>query len=239
MTSKVILAQLTQGLFPHSWALLLPLALPAALVNAPLLGLPTLLPAALEAWYLHLVVVVSLSSYALSAHAVLGAFCGYLGIRALRIPWPNAACDGYAPVVVVGGAHGRAHQSPAIGAPAASAPERERDREREGQHDERGTYPPLPTAAAAAGARIPPASSSSPSSPLRPARAAAAAAAAGAAQRWLDPSRALRVLRQAGGPASGEGEGGRKRSNTSERERGVGMVGVGVGDGARRVARVG
>jgi len=39
MTSKVILAQLTKGLFPHSWALLVPLAVPAALVNLPYLGL--------------------------------------------------------------------------------------------------------------------------------------------------------------------------------------------------------
>jgi len=44
MTSKVILAQLTKGLFPHSWALTLPLALPAVLVNLPLVGLYVLFP---------------------------------------------------------------------------------------------------------------------------------------------------------------------------------------------------
>ncbi|BGP50577.1 hypothetical protein JCM10450v2_006496 [Rhodotorula kratochvilovae] len=209
MTSKVILAQLTKGLFPHSWALLLPLALPAVLVNVPLLGLPALLPPLLEAWYLHLLLLLSLLSYALSAHAVLSAFCGYLGIRALRIPYPNAACEGYVALASTA----RAHQSPAIGAPSAAAEGEESEREEE-------TFPPAP---------IPPASSS----PLRPARAAAAA------QKWLDPSHALRTLRESAAGGGGEGEGGRKRSNTSERERGVGMHPgeEGMGEG-RRIARV-
>ncbi|GAA5836321.1 hypothetical protein JCM9279_000354 [Rhodotorula babjevae] len=195
MTSKVILAQLTKGLFPHSWTLVLPLALPAVLVNLPLLRLPTLLPASLEAWYLHALLLLSLAAYAVSAHAILGAFCGYLGIRALHIPYPNAACAGYA-ALAGGQAAGRAHQSPAIGAP--SADDEPDDEQRASRRGEAEAYPPQP---------IPP-------SPLRP--------GASGGRAWLDPAHALRVLRE--GSHGGEaGEGGRKRSNTSERERGVGM----------------
>ncbi|BGP13482.1 hypothetical protein JCM10213_001755 [Rhodosporidiobolus nylandii] len=111
LSSKIIIAQLTRGVFPYSPTTLLPLAIPAILVNTPYLSLPTLLPPHLEALYLHIAVLATFASYALSTHAVLDAFCGYLGIRALRIPFPNKACEGY-----VAPAPGeRAHQSPAVG----------------------------------------------------------------------------------------------------------------------------
>lgn len=160
---------------------------------------PTLLPARLEAWYLHALLLLSLVAYALSAQAVLGAFCGYLGIRALHIPYPNAACAGY---VALAGGPARAHQSPAIGAPVVHDDDSDGAAAVgawQGQAREAETYPPQAMS----------------SSPLRPGPSSARA--------WLDPAHALRTLRE--GALGGEaGEGGRKRSNTSERERGVGMA---------------
>ncbi|GAA5995762.1 uncharacterized protein JCM10292_004732 [Rhodotorula paludigena] len=215
MTSKVILAQLTKGLFPYSWALLAPLAFPAVMLNLPYLHPRVLSPAILEILYLHLTLAFSLLSYALATQAVLSAFCSYLGIRALTIPHPNAATtssDGYAAVPTA--APRTVHQSPAIGGPvppgspvAHGAP---------GSAHEREAYPPAPASASAHAAEA------SARSPLRGAR------------KWLDPLAALGGVGGGRGGAEGAegGEGGgRKRSNTSERERGVGMGG---GAGARQ-----
>uniref|UniRef100_A0A0K3CRI9 FGENESH: predicted gene_16.2 protein n=1 Tax=Rhodotorula toruloides TaxID=5286 RepID=A0A0K3CRI9_RHOTO len=126
LSSKIILAHLTKGLFPFSWPLLIPLAIPAIAVNTPYLGLsvesrfsiwilqadslarsPSLLPPTLETLYLHLLLALSLLSYTLSAHAVLSSFCGYLGISCLTIPFPNKAVEGWVPLPTV-----KLHQSP-------------------------------------------------------------------------------------------------------------------------------
>ncbi|GAA5863273.1 hypothetical protein JCM8547_002885 [Rhodosporidiobolus lusitaniae] len=119
LSSKIIIAQLTKGVFPYSPTLLLPLFIPAVLVNLPYLHLPLLLPPHLEALYLHLACLFSFASYAFSAHAVLEAFCRHLGIRALRIPWPNKACEGFVAAPAPSGSSlssaGRVHQSPAVG----------------------------------------------------------------------------------------------------------------------------
>ncbi|GEM12725.1 ethanolaminephosphotransferase [Rhodotorula toruloides] len=107
LSSKIILAHLTKGLFPFSWPLLTALAIPATAVNTPYLGLPSLLPPALETLYLHFLLALSLFSYALSTHAVLSSFCGYLGISCLTIPYPNKAVEGWVPLPPV-----KLHQSP-------------------------------------------------------------------------------------------------------------------------------
>ncbi|KAI5477706.1 ethanolaminephosphotransferase [Pseudohyphozyma bogoriensis] len=87
LSSKIILAQLTKGVFPFSPTLLLPLAGGALLVNLPFLRLPT----NIELWYLHSVLILSLVSYSVSAHRVIDSFCDYLGINCLTIPTPEEA----------------------------------------------------------------------------------------------------------------------------------------------------
>ncbi|GAA6022593.1 hypothetical protein JCM10207_003917 [Rhodosporidiobolus poonsookiae] len=119
LSSKIIIAQLTRSVFPYSPTLLLPLFIPALLVNLSFLPfLQTLLPPTFERLYLHLVTLLSLISYGLSAQAVLAAFCRYLGIRALSIPFPNKACPGYvhpSSASAPARAPRTVHQSPAVG----------------------------------------------------------------------------------------------------------------------------
>ncbi|GAA5986495.1 hypothetical protein JCM11641_005218 [Rhodosporidiobolus odoratus] len=123
LSSKIIIAQLTRGVFPYSPTLLLPLVIPAILINLPYLPfISVVLPSHLELLYLHLSVLVSFASYAFSTRAVLRAFCAHLGIRALRIPFPNAACEGYGPPPP----NSRAHQSPAVGTATGEEYELER-----------------------------------------------------------------------------------------------------------------
>ncbi|GAA5823980.1 hypothetical protein JCM10212_006595 [Sporobolomyces blumeae] len=98
LSSKIILAQLTRGPFPFSWSLLLPLAVPAILVNTPYIGLPWLLPPSLEPLYLHLALFVSLATYSHAVHEIISAFCSYLGIECLTIPFPNKAVEGWQPL---------------------------------------------------------------------------------------------------------------------------------------------
>lgn len=218
LSSKIILAHLTKGLFPFSWPLLVPLAIPAIAVNTPYLGLcgttssstsirwtdssvprsPSLLPATLETFYLHLLLAVSLLSYTLSAHAVLSSFCGYLGISCLTIPFPNKAVEGWVPLPTV-----KVHQSPR---PPASG--------EYGAQDEDETFPPAP---AGGGGRV----GSRAKAPL----------ALDRVRRWLDSAAAATSSSRGDGSTLGvHGEaGGRKRSNTSEREREVGLGGGGGG----------
>lgn len=47
---------------------------------------PSLLPPTLEAWYLHLALLLSLISYFTSATAVVHAFTSYLGIKCFSLP---------------------------------------------------------------------------------------------------------------------------------------------------------
>lgn len=212
LSSKIILAHLTKGLFPFSWPLLIPLAIPAIAVNTPYLGLsvesrfaigilrtdslarsPSLLPPTLEALYLHLLLTLSLLSYTLSAHAVLSSFCGYLGISCLTIPFPNKAVEGWVPLPTV-----KLHQSP-----------RPPSMGEYGAQEEVETYTPASAAGRA---------------PL----------ALDRVRRWLD-SAASSSSRGDGsslGVNGDAGGGGRKRSNTSEREREVGLSGSGGGAGA-------
>ncbi|CEQ43054.1 SPOSA6832_04957, partial [Sporobolomyces salmonicolor] len=105
LSSKIILAQLTRGPFPYSWILLLPLLIPAVGINSPYLGLyvllrcpplaPALLPASFEPLYLHYTLFLALASYGVAAHKIISAFCDFLGIKCLTIPYPNKACEGY------------------------------------------------------------------------------------------------------------------------------------------------
>ncbi|GAA5946854.1 hypothetical protein JCM3765_002045 [Sporobolomyces pararoseus] len=98
LSSKIILAQLTRGPFPFSWALLIPLLIPAIGVNIPYIGLPSLLPPSFEPLYLHLTLLVSLASYSRAVYLILDGFCSYLGIKALTIPYPNKAVEGWQPL---------------------------------------------------------------------------------------------------------------------------------------------
>ncbi|GAA5973021.1 hypothetical protein JCM21900_003527 [Sporobolomyces salmonicolor] len=95
LSSKIILAQLTRGPFPYSWILLLPLFIPAVGINSPYLGLPALLPPSFEPLYLHYTLFLALASYGVAAHKIISAFCDFLGIKCLTIPYPNKACEGY------------------------------------------------------------------------------------------------------------------------------------------------
>ncbi|GAA6044094.1 hypothetical protein JCM8097_008431 [Rhodosporidiobolus ruineniae] len=191
LSSKIIIAQLTRGVFPFSWALLLPLLLPAVAINIPYLHVPP----TIEALYLHLTTLAAFASYAFSAHAVLRAFCAYLGIRALRIPYPNKACEGFVPLATSAsgpgsnGAERVVHQSPALGNVEGEEYELER---------------PLLASS----------SSSSAASPQK-------ANGAGKAMK----TGFLKVKEWVAHDGAGGlgGSGGRKRSNTSEREREVGM----------------
>ncbi|GAA5905585.1 uncharacterized protein JCM6883_005377 [Sporobolomyces salmoneus] len=98
LSSKIILAQLTRGPFPFSWSLLVPLLIPAISINTPYLGLPSLLPPSLEPLYLHLTLLFSLLTYSRAVHLILDGFCSYLGIKALTIPFPNKAVEGWEPL---------------------------------------------------------------------------------------------------------------------------------------------
>ncbi|GAA5910853.1 hypothetical protein JCM6882_003444 [Rhodosporidiobolus microsporus] len=235
LSSKIIIAQLTRGVFPYSPTLLIPLALPAILVNTPYLHLPSLLPPTFEAWYLHLCVLGAFASYAVDAHAVLKAFCGYLGIRALSIPFPNKACEGY--VAVPGqeqptpAAPRLVHQSPAVGSFPPGAEEYELQPQQQLQ--------PLISS--------PPSPSRSPSSPSRPSPSRSDSSASTTSRLSSRPSRLfpngflnVKSWIDVQAPSLLGAEGGRKRSNTSEREKGVGMGPEGMREEApRRVATVG
>ncbi|GAA5839404.1 hypothetical protein JCM11251_003969 [Rhodosporidiobolus azoricus] len=240
LSSKIIIAQLTRGVFPYSPALLIPLLVPALLVNTPFLGLPSFLPPVAEAWYLHLCVVGAFASYAVDAHAVLKAFCGYLGIKALSIPFPNKACEGYAavPTAATGAAPPSGsgappprlvHQSPAIGSFPPGSEEYEMQQQQ----------PFLPSSSAASSP-----SRRQPSSPSRSSDDASTSTSTGRVSSRLFPNGFLNVKSWIDVQAPSLGlvghEGGRKRSNTSEREREIGMGGPGEGEReARRVATVG
>ncbi|GAA5842832.1 hypothetical protein JCM3766R1_007178 [Sporobolomyces carnicolor] len=98
LSSKIILAQLTRGPFPFSWSLLVPLLIPAISVNTPYLGLPALLPPSIEPIYLHLTLAFAFLTYSRAVHLILDGFCTYLGIKALTIPFPNKAVEGWEPL---------------------------------------------------------------------------------------------------------------------------------------------
>ncbi|GAA5939760.1 uncharacterized protein JCM15063_005278 [Sporobolomyces koalae] len=98
LSSKIILAQLTRGPFPFSWSLLVPLLIPAVAINTPFLRLPALIPASFEPLYLHVTLVVSLATYSRAVYLIIDAFCSYLGIECLTIPFPNKAVEGWEPV---------------------------------------------------------------------------------------------------------------------------------------------
>jgi len=108
ISTKIILAHLTKGVFPWFSTMILPLAVGCLLVNLPFLGLyveffpsidfrhvlgsadfhfrPHLFVPFLEIVYLHLALLVSLLAYSHSALQVIDRFCGFLGIRCLTIP---------------------------------------------------------------------------------------------------------------------------------------------------------
>ncbi|GAA5911184.1 hypothetical protein JCM5296_003986 [Sporobolomyces johnsonii] len=217
LSSKIILAQLTRGPFPYSWILLLPLLIPAVGINTPYLGLPALLPSSFEPLYLHYTLFLSLASYGVAAHKIISAFCDFLGIKCLTIPFPNRACEGYDAVVPTNG------PAAAVRAPLvqeAREPGEDEELEREMDHL-------APSSLGGGGA-----AGGAPTSPTRPASASASrvdrllgGVVAGGVR---NPFAGLGLLST---PASE----GRKRSNTSERERGIGM---GMGQQGRRVAKV-
>jgi len=59
---------------------------------------PSLLPPSLEPLYLHLTLVLSLASYSRAVYLIINAFCSYLGINCLTIPYPNKAVEGWQPL---------------------------------------------------------------------------------------------------------------------------------------------
>ncbi|KAM3419523.1 hypothetical protein BST61_g2866 [Cercospora zeina] len=86
LTTKIILAHLTRQPFPYWTALLAPLIAGAVLINLPYLGVPVVLSAEWELWYLWGFFVVSTGVYVRWAWVVCNAICEYLGISCLTIP---------------------------------------------------------------------------------------------------------------------------------------------------------
>ena len=84
MTTKIILAHLTRQPFPYWTVLLVPLLGGAALVNAPLLGLPAL-SAEYELRYLQGYFVFAMVVYFRWTVLVISSICDYLQINCLTI----------------------------------------------------------------------------------------------------------------------------------------------------------
>lgn len=85
LSSKVILAQLTRGVYPFSPFLMLPLGVGVVLVNCPLWRLS----ARTELYYLHFSLLISAISYGTTSTRVVTGFCEYLDISCFTIPYPG------------------------------------------------------------------------------------------------------------------------------------------------------
>lgn len=59
---------------------------------------PALLPPSIEPIYLHLTLAFAFLTYSRAVHLILDGFCTYLGIKALTIPFPNKAVEGWEPL---------------------------------------------------------------------------------------------------------------------------------------------
>jgi ethanolaminephosphotransferase len=92
VATKIILAHLTRMPFPWFTVMMLPLVGGALLVNAPfLLNGRILLSPEHEFYYLTAFALFATVAYGHWALLVIDRFCSHLGIRCLRIPYPNAA----------------------------------------------------------------------------------------------------------------------------------------------------
>lgn len=86
LTTKVILAHLTKQAYPYWTILMTPLVLGAVLVQLPTFGLPAVLDAQSELYFLYGYFVFAMVVYFRWAFLVISSICRYLGIQCLTIP---------------------------------------------------------------------------------------------------------------------------------------------------------
>ncbi|KAI9591533.1 CDP-alcohol phosphatidyltransferase-domain-containing protein [Syncephalis fuscata] len=92
VATKIILAHLTRMPFPWFTVMMIPMAGGSLLVNAPLLlNGQVLLSPQQEYYYLIGFTAFAAIAYGHWALLVIDRFCEHLGIRCLKIPYPNAA----------------------------------------------------------------------------------------------------------------------------------------------------